>query len=100
MTARYGIRLFSLGYLAMILVAPVSLIFWRAFEHGLHPFWAAISNPTAVHALKLTVEITLIVVPLNTVFGILCAIAIVRHRIPGKIGRASCRERVEDAVVA
>jgi sulfate/thiosulfate transport system permease protein len=83
MTARYGIRLFSLGYLAMILVAPVSLIFWRAFEHGLHPFWAAISNPTAVHALKLTVEITLIVVPLNTVFGILCAIAIVRHRIPG-----------------
>ena len=83
MTARYGIRLFSLGYLAIILVAPVSLIFWRAFEHGLHPFWAAISNPTAVHALKLTVEVTLIVVPLNTVFGILCAIAIVRHRIPG-----------------
>jgi sulfate transport system permease protein len=77
------LRGFSLGYLAVILVAPVSLIFWRAFEHGLHPFWAAISNPTAVHALKLTLEITLIVVPLNTVFGILCAIAIVRHRIPG-----------------
>jgi sulfate transport system permease protein len=36
-----------------------------------------------VHALKLTVEITAIVVPLNTVFGVLCAIAIVRHRIPG-----------------
>jgi sulfate transport system permease protein len=79
MIARYG----SLAYLAAILVAPVSLIFWRAFEHGWHPFWAAISNGNAVHALQLTVEVTAIVVPLNTVFGVLCAIAIVRHRLPG-----------------
>jgi sulfate transport system permease protein len=83
MTARHGVRWFSLAYLAMILVAPVTLIFWRAFEHGVHPFWAAISTPNAVHALKLTLEITLIAVRLNTAFGILCAIAIVRHRIPG-----------------
>lgn len=78
MIVRWG----SLAYLAAILVAPVSLIFWRAFEHGLHPFWAAISNPDAVHALKLTMEITAIVVPLNALFGVLCAIAIVRHRLP------------------
>ena len=83
MTARQGVRYFSLAYLAVILVAPVALIFWRAFEHGVHPFWAAISTPNAVHALKLTLEITLVAVPLNTAFGILCAIAIVRHRIPG-----------------
>jgi sulfate transport system permease protein len=83
MTARYGVRILSLGYLAVILVAPVGLIFWRAFEHGLQPFWAAISSPDAVHALKLTLEVTAIVVPLNTVFGVLCALAIVRHRVPG-----------------
>jgi sulfate transport system permease protein len=83
MTARHGVRYLSLAYLAVILVAPVALIFWRAFEHGVHPFWAAISTPNAVHALKLTLEITLIAVPLNTAFGILCALAIVRHRIPG-----------------
>src|SRR2546421_19627 len=83
MTTRYGIRTFSLGYLAIILVAPVGLIFWRAVEHGLHPFWAAISNANAVHALKLTLEVTAIAVPLNTAFGVLCAIAIVRHRVPG-----------------
>jgi sulfate transport system permease protein len=83
MTARHGVRYFSLAYLAVILVAPVALIFWRAFEHGLHPFWAAVSTPNAVHALKLTLEITLIAVPLNTAFGILCALAIVRHRLPG-----------------
>src|SRR5205085_1013952 len=83
MTGRRFIRYVSLLYLAAILVAPVSLIFWRAFEHGLRPFWAAISNPTAVHALKLTLEITAVAVPLNTVFGILCSIAIVRYRTPG-----------------
>jgi sulfate/thiosulfate transport system permease protein len=79
MIVRYG----SLAYLAAILVAPVSLIFWRAFEHGPAPFWGAISSPAAVHALQLTLEVTLITVPLNTAFGILCALAIVRHRVPG-----------------
>ena len=79
MIVRFG----SLAYLGAILIAPVALIFWRAFENGLHPFWLAISNPNAVHALKLTLEITAVVVPLNTLFGILCAVAIVRHRLPG-----------------
>src|SRR6266478_5811094 len=83
MIARRVVRFGSLGYLAVILVAPVGLIFWRAFEQGFHPFWAAISNPDAVHALKLTLEVALVAVPLNTVFGVLCAIAIVRHRFPG-----------------
>lgn len=83
MTAKYVIRFGSLGYLLVILVAPVGLIFWRAFEHGWAPFWAAISNPIAVHALKLTLEVTLVAVPLNTAFGILCGLAIVRHRMPG-----------------
>jgi sulfate transport system permease protein len=83
MTARYAVRYGSLAYLALILVAPVGLIFYRAFEHGLGPFWSAISTPDAVHALKLTLEVTAVAVPLNTAFGILCGIAIVRHRIPG-----------------
>jgi len=77
------VRTLSLAYLAAILVAPVSLIFWRAFEHGWQPFWTAISNPAAVHALKLTLEIALVAVPLNAAFGVLCALAIVRHRVPG-----------------
>ncbi|HZS23764.1 MAG TPA: sulfate ABC transporter permease subunit [Gaiellaceae bacterium] len=83
MTARRAVRYGSLLYLAAILVAPVGLIFYRAFEHGFGVFWDAISNPVAVHALKLTVEVAIVAVPLNTVFGILCALAIVRHRIPG-----------------
>jgi sulfate transport system permease protein len=77
------VRLSSLGYLGALLVAPVSLIFWRAFAHGWQPFWSAVSSPNAVAALRLTVEVTAITVPLNTAFGVLCAIAIVRHRLPG-----------------
>jgi sulfate/thiosulfate transport system permease protein len=78
-----SIRCLSLAYLALILIAPVALIFWRAFDHGLGTFWDAISNPDAVHALKLTLEVAIVAVPLNTIFGIFCGIAIVRHRIPG-----------------
>src|ERR1700740_1318783 len=83
MTAKYGWGYWSLASLALILVAPVGLIFYRAFEHGLGTFWSAITTPFAVHALKLTLEVAVVAVPLNTAFGILCAIAIVRHRIPG-----------------
>jgi sulfate transport system permease protein len=83
MTGRQLVRYGSLAYLGLILVAPVGLIFYRAFEHGLTPFWRAISNATAVHALKLTLEIAAVAVPLNTAFGVLCGLAIVRHRFPG-----------------
>jgi sulfate transport system permease protein len=82
-TGRLGLRFGALFYLAAVLLAPVALIFWRAFEHGLRPFWAAITEPNAVHALWMTVQIALVAVPLNTVFGIVCAVAIVRRRIPG-----------------
>jgi sulfate/thiosulfate transport system permease protein len=83
MTAKHAVRYGSLGYLAVILIAPVGLIFYRAFEHGFATFWSAITTPNAVHALKLTLEVAVVAVPLNTAFGILCALAIVRHRIPG-----------------
>ena len=78
-----GLRLVGLGYLAAILLLPVGMVFYRAFEHGLGPAWDSLQTPAARHALLLTLEITAIAVPLNTVFGITCAIAIVRHRFRG-----------------
>ena len=83
MTAKYAVRYGSLAYVLLILVAPVGLIFYRAFEHGFGTFWSAITTSYALHALTLTVEVAVVAVPLNTAFGILCALAIVRHRIPG-----------------
>jgi sulfate/thiosulfate transport system permease protein len=82
--SRYALRFVGLGYLALILVAPVALVFWRAFEDGVGPAWEAVTTPAAKHAFVITILITLIAVPANTVFGVICAIAIVRRRVPGK----------------
>jgi sulfate transport system permease protein len=83
MIGRYALRCASLGYLAVLLVAPVGFVFWRTFEHGVGPAWNAVTTPDAVHALKVTLILTAIAVPANTIFGVLCALAIVRHRYPG-----------------
>src|SRR5438034_4947726 len=80
---RYALRFASLAYLALLLIAPVGFVFWRTFEHGVGPAWDAVTAPDAVHALKVTLILTLIAVPANTIFGVMCAIAIVRHRLPG-----------------
>src|SRR5829696_6654877 len=81
---RYVLRVAGLGYLALLLLAPLSLVFWRTFEHGLGPAWDAVSNPAARHAILITLVITAIAVPANTVFGVVCAIVVVRHRFRGK----------------
>jgi sulfate/thiosulfate transport system permease protein len=83
MIGKYALRLFSLGYLAVLLVAPIGYVFWRTFEHGVAPAWDAVTTPDALHALKVTLILTAIAVPANTIFGVLCALAIVRHRYPG-----------------
>jgi sulfate/thiosulfate transport system permease protein len=80
---KYLLRITGLGYLVAILAAPVVTVFWRAFEHGVGGFWSAITTPEALQALKLSVLIAAIAVAANTVFGILCAIAIVRWKVPG-----------------
>jgi sulfate transport system permease protein len=79
-----ALRTGALGYLAAILVAPVGMVLWRAFEHGFGRFWAAITTAEAVHALELSLLIAAIAVVANTVFGVLCAIAIVRWKFPGR----------------
>jgi sulfate transport system permease protein len=83
MTSRYLLRFAALGYLVALLVVPVGIVARRAFQDGLDAFWAAITTPEALHALWLTILIALIAVPANTVFGIFCALAIVRRRFPG-----------------
>jgi len=81
---RRSLRAVSLFYLLAILVGPLTLVFWRTFQHGASPAWNALSSADTLHALKLTLTITAIAVPVNTVFGVVCALAIVRRRFPGK----------------
>jgi sulfate/thiosulfate transport system permease protein len=81
---RLGLRTVAISYLLAILVGPLAIVFYRTFEHGLSPAWHALSSHDTVHAFELTLIITAIAVPVNTVFGILCALAVVRRRFPGK----------------
>ena len=82
--SRWPLRFLGLSYLLVVLAAPVGLVFWRTFEHGFGPAWDAVTTPAAKHALLVTLEIAAIAVPANTIFGVICALAIVRERFPGK----------------
>jgi sulfate transport system permease protein len=81
---RYWLRLVAILYLVVILAGPLALVFWRTFENGFDPAWNALSHPDTIHAFKLTLLITAIAVPVNTLFGVLCALTIVRRSFPGK----------------
>jgi sulfate transport system permease protein len=82
--SRLGVRTVALGYLALLLVAPVAMIFYRTFEHGVAPVWNAVSAPNAVHAFWLSIEIVAIAVPLNTAFGVGMALLLERGKFRGK----------------
>ncbi len=81
---RLGLRSVALGYLVVVLLGPLAMVFWRTFEHGFAPAWRALSDPLTVHAFEVTLIVAAIAVPANTVFGVICALAIVRRRFPGK----------------
>ncbi len=63
---------------------PLGVIFARTFEHGVGAVWSSITTPAAVSAFWLTVTIAAIAVPLNTVFGVGCALALVRGKTRGR----------------
>jgi sulfate/thiosulfate transport system permease protein len=82
--SRWAPRSIAVFYLLAILVGPLAVVFYRTFEPGLEPAWKALSHPETIHAFKLTLIITAIAVPINTAFGIVCGLAIVRRDFPGK----------------
>ena len=84
MPRRLGLRAVALGYLVVILLAPLGMVFYRTFEHGLGAVYDSVTTPAAIHAFWLTIEIAAIAVPLNAIFGVLTAMALVRGRFKGK----------------
>ena len=80
---RYGLRVVALGYLTLILIAPLAMMVWRTAE-DLDGAWAAITAPDTIAAFELTLKVTTIAVVVNTVFGIICALLIVRGNVPGR----------------
>ncbi|MGW4478718.1 sulfate ABC transporter permease subunit CysW [Rhodococcus triatomae] len=82
--ARLGMRVVALGYLVLLLLVPIGVILWRTFERGFVSFFEAISTPAAISALNLSLLIVAIVVPINVIFGVVTALALVRGRFPGR----------------
>lgn len=82
--SRYGLRTFALAYLTALLFVPLGVVLYRTLEPGLGDVWSSITTPAAQHAFYLTILVTLIAVPLNTVFGVLAALVIARGRFRGR----------------
>jgi sulfate transport system permease protein len=74
----------GLTYLGLLLAAPVGMIMYRTFEDGLQPVIHSLTTAEAQHAFWLTFLMVVIAVPLNTVFGVVMALLMVRKRFPGK----------------
>jgi sulfate transport system permease protein len=79
-TSRWSLRVLGLGYILLLLLLPLGLIFYKTFEHGISAPIDAITSPDGLNALKLTLLMVVIAVPLNTVFGVGCALLLVRHK--------------------
>jgi sulfate/thiosulfate transport system permease protein len=82
--SRYVLRFAALGYLVLLLLVPVGFVFYRTFGDGFGVAWDAVSSDRAVHALELTLLLTAITVPANTIVGVILALALVRGRFPGR----------------
>jgi sulfate/thiosulfate transport system permease protein len=82
--ATISLRSVALLYLALLLLLPLGVVLVRTFEHGLGQAWAWMTTPAAISALWLTVLIAAIAVPLNTIFGVGCALVLVRGRARGR----------------
>ncbi|MGG2088696.1 sulfate ABC transporter permease subunit CysW [Priestia aryabhattai] len=74
----------ALAFLALFLVLPLITIFMTAFQKGLETYLAAITSPDALAAIKLTLIVVLITVPLNAVFGVVAAWLITKFDFKGK----------------
>ena len=69
---------------ALLVVAPLAVIFTQAFRLGVSTFAANIAHPDTRHAIMLTVLTALIAVPVNTAFGVAAAWAITKFDFRGK----------------
>lgn len=74
----------AIGYLALILFIPALNVFVQAFKGGFGPFLDNLTERNFLHAVQLTLIIALIVVPVNTVFGLCAAWVIARNQFRGR----------------
>jgi sulfate transport system permease protein len=88
----FGLTLgFTVFYLSLVVLIPLSTLALKSASMGWGPFWAAVSSPRVVASYKLTFGASLVAAALNAVFGLVVAWVLVRYRFPG--------QRLVDALV-
>jgi sulfate/thiosulfate transport system permease protein len=75
---------YTVLYLSLIVLLPLSALVFRTFGMTWDQFWAAISSPRVVASYRLTFGASLAAALVNVVFGLLLAWVLVRYRFPGK----------------
>ena len=74
----------AMTFLVLFLFLPLVGVFVKAFEKGAAAYVAAIADPTALAAIRLTLTVAAIVVPINLTFGLAAAWAIAKFEFPGR----------------
>ena len=74
---------FTLFYLALVVLVPLSTLFFRSAGLGIEGFWAAVTSPRVVASYKLTFGASLAGALINALFGLVVAWVLVRYRFPG-----------------
>ncbi len=88
----FGLTLgFSLAYLTLIILIPLSGLAWRSAALGWSEFWAIATDPRVLQSLKLSFGASLVAALVNVVFGTALAWVLVRYRFPGR--------RIVDAMI-
>lgn len=81
---RVTLRVVTIGYVLALVAIPTALVYRNAFADGVGAFVDALTDPSVVHALLLTLQITVISVLVNLVFGVTMALLLVRYDFWGK----------------
>ncbi|WP_312567987.1 sulfate ABC transporter permease subunit CysT [Comamonas sp.] len=81
----FGLTLgYTLFYLSIIVLIPLSALVFKTFELTWEQFWEAVSAPRVVASYKLTFGASFLAAVVNLVFGLLIAWVLVRYKFPGK----------------
>jgi sulfate transport system permease protein len=79
-----SVRSAAFAYLAVMLLIPLTVIFWDGLQEGLTGLWRSVTQPVALSALWLTLWTTGVMVIINSFMGLLTAYVLVRYTFPGK----------------
>jgi sulfate/thiosulfate transport system permease protein len=81
----FGLSLgFTLAYLSLIVLVPLSAVFLKTATMSWDGFWQAVASPRVLASYRLSFGASLLAAAINTLFGLLLAWSLVRYRFPGK----------------